>query len=77
MSDSIRALGLNPAKASKAFNKVLKTPPEEAAKVILNAVKKDQRRVLIGNDAKILDLIQRVAPSHYAQALNLFTKKKK
>ncbi len=39
MSDSIRALGMNPDRATvKAFNKVLKTPPEVAAKVILDAV---------------------------------------
>lgn len=76
MSDSIRALGMNPERASRSFNKVLKTPPEEAAKVILDSVKANKARVLIGNDAKILDLVQRITPSHYAQALNLFAKKK-
>lgn len=76
MSDSIRALGMNPERASRSFNKVLKTPPEEAAKVILDGVKANKARVLIGNDAKILDLVQRITPSHYAQALNLFAKKK-
>lgn len=76
MSDSIRALGMNPEKASRSFNKVLKTPPELAAKVILDGVKQNKARVLIGNDAKLLDLVQRVAPSHYAQALNFFTKRK-
>ncbi|RZG82414.1 SDR family NAD(P)-dependent oxidoreductase [Acinetobacter sp. WCHAc060033] len=75
MSDSIRALGMNPEKASRSFNKVLKTPPEVAAKVILDAVKQDKARVLIGNDAKILDLIQRVTPSHYAKAVDFLTKK--
>ncbi len=76
MSDSIRALGMNPERASRSFNKVLKTPPEQAAKVILDAIKDNKARVLIGNDAKLLDLVQRVAPSHYAQALNFFTKRK-
>lgn len=76
MSDSIRALGVNPERASRSFNKVLKTPPEEAAKAILDGVKANKARVLIGNDAKILDLVQRITPSHYAQALNLFAKKK-
>ena len=75
MSDSIRSLGMNPAKASRSFNKVLKTPPEEAAKIILEAVKHDKARVLIGNDAKILDLIQRITPTHYSQALDFLTKK--
>lgn len=76
MSDSIRSLGMNPEKASRSFNKVLKTPPEQAAKVILDAVKDNKARVLIGNDAKLLDLVQRITPSHYAKAINLFTKKK-
>lgn len=76
MSDSIRSLGMNPEKASRSFNKVLKTPPEQAAKVILDAVKDNKVRVLIGNDAKLLDLVQRITPSHYAKAINLFTKKK-
>ena len=75
MSDSIRSLGLNPEKASRSFNKVLKTPPEEAAKVILKAVQQNQARVLIGNDAKILDLIQRITPTRYAQAMNYLTRK--
>ncbi|WP_180114630.1 SDR family oxidoreductase [Acinetobacter sp. YH12063] len=77
MSDSIRALGMNPDRATKAFNKVLKTPPEVAAKVILDAVKQNKRRVLIGNDAKIIDLIQRIAPTRYAQAVDLLSGKKK
>lgn len=77
MSDSIRSLGMNPAKASQAFNKVLKTPPEQAAKVILDAVKADKARILIGNDAKVLDLIQRITPTHYSHALSFFTKKSK
>ena len=77
MSDSIRALGMNPDRATKAFNKVLKTPPEVAAKVILDAVKQNKRRVLIGNDAKIIDLIQRIAPTRYAQAIDLLIGKKK
>ncbi|OTG79693.1 short-chain dehydrogenase [Acinetobacter sp. ANC 5054] len=77
MSDSIRSLGMNPTKASKAFNKVLKTPPEVAAQVILDAVRQDKRRVLIGNDAKIIDLIQRIAPTHYAKAIDILSGKKK
>lgn len=75
MSDSIRALGMNPTRASRSFNKVLKTPPSDAAKIILDAVRKNKARILIGNDAKILDIIQRITPTHYSQALNFLTKK--
>lgn len=75
MSDSIRALGMNPARASRSFNKVLKTPSSDAAKIILDAVRKNKARILIGTDAKILDIVQRVTPTHYSQALNFLTKK--
>ncbi|MEG1709634.1 MAG: SDR family NAD(P)-dependent oxidoreductase [Acinetobacter sp.] len=75
MSDSIRALGMNPARASRSFNKVLKTPPSDAAKIILDAVRKNKARILIGTDAKILDVVQRITPTHYSQALNFLTKK--
>lgn len=75
MSDSIRALGMNPARASRSFNKVLKTPPSDAAKIILDAVRKNKARILIGTDAKILDIVQRITPTHYSQALNFLTKK--
>ena len=75
MSDSIRALGMNPARASRSFNKVLKTPSSDAAKIILDAVRKNKARILIGTDAKILDIVQRITPTHYSQALNFLTKK--
>ncbi len=42
------------------FDRVLRTSPEAAAKVILKAVERDQRRVTIGADAKALDLISRL-----------------
>ncbi|MNE71271.1 hypothetical protein D3C80_1671300 [compost metagenome] len=77
MSDSIRALGMNPERASRSFNKMLKTPPDVAAQAILKAVKKDQRRVLIGTDAKIIDLVQRITPTGYIQAMNFLTGKKR
>ena len=52
MNDSLRSLGMNPEKSAKAFNKLLRMPAEEAAQQILDAVLKDKRRLLIGNDAK-------------------------
>lgn len=77
MSDSIRTLGMNPERASRSFNKMLKTPADVAAHTILKAVKKDARRVLIGNDAKIMDVMQRISPTGYVKAMNLLTGKKR
>ncbi len=71
MNDSLRAFGMNPEKSAKAFNKLLRCPPEEAARQILQAVQKDKRRLLIGNDAKTLDLIQRILPTGYQKVTAL------
>lgn len=69
MSDSVRSLGINPDKSAKSFNKLLRCPPEDAARQILQAVKKDKRRLLIGNDAKALDLLQRLLPTGYQKVI--------
>lgn len=65
MKDNLSTLGMDAQKSIKNFDKLLRTPPEEAAKVILDAVQRDARRVLIGNDAKALDLMQRIIPTAY------------
>lgn len=65
MNDSLKTLGMNPDKSAKAFNKLLRCPPEEAARQILESVQKDKRRLLIGNDAKAIDLMQRILPTGY------------
>lgn len=46
------------------------TSAEDAARVILEAVSKNRARVLIGNDARVLDLLVRVTGSGYQR---LFT----
>jgi short-subunit dehydrogenase len=74
MNDSIKSLGMNPAQSAASFDKLLRTPPEEAARVILNAVRHNDRRVLIGNDAKILDLMQRFLPTGYQKVFTAAAK---
>ncbi|TCM68719.1 hypothetical protein EC844_10495 [Acinetobacter calcoaceticus] len=73
MNDSLKSLGMDSDKSIKSFNKLLRTPPEDAARQILEAVQKDKRRLLIGNDAKTLDLIQRVLPTGYQKITALVT----
>ena len=70
MNNSLLALGMNPEKSARNFNKLLRCPPEEAARQILDAVQKDKRRLLIGNDAKMIDAVQRVFPARYSKVLN-------
>ena len=74
MSDSLNSLGMDPTKSIQNFDKLLRTPPEEAARQILQAVLKNKRRLLIGSDAKILDAFQRVFPTGYQRASTIVTK---
>ncbi|MGB6925011.1 SDR family NAD(P)-dependent oxidoreductase [Psychrobacter sp.] len=72
-NESIHDIGMSTGpKAIRSFNKFLKFDANEAAWIILQAAATNQQRCLIGNDAKIIDAIQRVFPSHYSQVLNDF-----
>lgn len=77
MSSSIQSLGMNPDKSAQTFDKLLRCPPEEAARQILEAVLKDKRRLLIGNDAKAIDFMQRVLPTGYQKISAFATKMSK
>ncbi|WP_298811524.1 SDR family oxidoreductase [uncultured Psychrobacter sp.] len=72
-NESIHDIGMSTGpKAIRSFNKFLKFDADEAAWIILHAAATNQQRCLIGNDAKMIDAIQRVFPSHYSQVLNDF-----
>ena len=65
-NDSVRDLGVrDPSRGSADFEKFFKTSPEDAAEVILRGVERNQRRVLIGRDAKVYDVVQRAMPGAY------------
>ncbi|TWX64155.1 SDR family NAD(P)-dependent oxidoreductase [Colwellia demingiae] len=51
------------------FNKQAKTTAEQAADVILQGLINNKRRILIGNDAKLLDRIVRWFPATYEKVL--------
>jgi NADP-dependent 3-hydroxy acid dehydrogenase YdfG len=58
--------GLDKDELAQTFDKKLaSTSPQKAARIILDGVRKNKARVLIGNDAKALDLIVRVTGSGY------------
>ncbi|WP_197376550.1 SDR family NAD(P)-dependent oxidoreductase [Mycolicibacterium baixiangningiae] len=68
--------GLDPEQLAKLFDKKLaNTSPETAAQVILDGVRKNKARVLIGNDAKVLDAIIRVVGPHYQRLFPRVTSK--
>lgn len=50
----------------KAYNeKLLRMPPAVAATIIIAGVEKNRPRVLVGNDAKLVDLVVRMFPAGY------------
>jgi NADP-dependent 3-hydroxy acid dehydrogenase YdfG len=58
--------GVDKDELSKTFDKKLaNTTPEKAARIILDGVRKNRARVLVGPDAKALNLIVRVTGSGY------------
>jgi len=62
---SIRALGMDESTAGSDFEKHFITTPDKAARIILKAVQRDRRRVLVGPDAVLLDKVQRLFPTLY------------
>lgn len=51
--------------AKDNFDMLAKTTPEKAARTIVNGIKKNKPRVLIGMDARFVDWVQRLLPTRY------------
>lgn len=72
--NSTAAEGVDAGELAEFFDKWLaKTTPEKAAKVILTGVRRNRGRVLIGSDARALDLIERVTGAGYQRLFSLAT----
>ena len=59
---------IDPAEAraqTKEFNKLLRTSPEDAAALIVQAIERRAPRLLIGKDARMAERIQRLLPVSY------------
>jgi NAD(P)-dependent dehydrogenase (short-subunit alcohol dehydrogenase family) len=60
--------GANPAEhadTASRFDNVARTTPEQAAERIVRGILRNEHRILIGTDAKILALLQRLVPVNY------------
>jgi len=68
MDQSISKIGMDASSTAK-FEKLFRTTADEAAAQMLRAVEKNQRRLLIGADAKVLDLVVRIFPSGYQKLI--------
>jgi len=47
------------------FDQVARTTPQAAALRIIQGIEKNQPRILIGNDARLMDILQRLRPATY------------
>ena len=64
-----------PDQAAKQFEKIARTTPDEAAKIILDGVRKNKRRILVGFDAYMIDGMQRLLPTAYQKLLVMGVKR--
>jgi short-subunit dehydrogenase len=53
------------AQSIERFGTMARTPPEAAARRIIEGIEKNQPRILIGSDARTMDLLQRFRPATY------------
>ncbi|NNM51622.1 MAG: SDR family NAD(P)-dependent oxidoreductase [Pseudomonadales bacterium] len=57
--------------AKREMERAFMTTPEAAAETIVRAIRRNQRRLLIGPDARVIDLLSRLLPVHYQDILVL------
>lgn len=65
MSENVAKLGMNLKKSKASADKVMRIPAVKAAQIILDGVKANKRRVLIGPEAYAVDGLQRLFPGAY------------
>jgi short-subunit dehydrogenase len=73
--DNIAALGMDPRTNKEKFSKNLITSAERASATILKAVRHNERRVLVGLDAIVLDKVQRLFPAGYAVIIGMMLRR--
>lgn len=64
-------------KSAKEFEEKSQTTSEQAAEIIIDGILKNKKRILIGKDAKLIDIIARLKPVKYDDFMfkYVFTKK--
>ncbi len=62
---SVRDLGISDIDSRERFEKTFITGADKAARVILDGVRRNQRRILVGPDARVFDWVVRLLPSTY------------
>lgn len=60
----------------REIQKMLRLPPERAAEIIVEGIERKRGRELVGSDAKLLSVIERLMPVSYWKLLGRLLKKK-
>lgn len=63
------------ARQRAAFQKMLKLSPEIAGETIVRGVERRKARVLVGSDAKVISVIERLAPVSYWKLIELLIRR--
>jgi short-subunit dehydrogenase len=53
------------AESIERFDRVARTTPQAAAARIIKGIERNEPRILIGNDARLMDILQRLRPGTY------------
>ncbi len=61
--------GIDKTQAASDFDKIARTTPDQAGRDIVNAILHNRRRQLIGADAVLIDVMQRLLPTSYQRIL--------
>jgi NAD(P)-dependent dehydrogenase (short-subunit alcohol dehydrogenase family) len=64
---SAKTPGRDAAEAADRFEKMARLTPAKAAQIIIRGVEREQARILVGGDAKFIDVMQRVLGSRYQE----------
>lgn len=75
MDKSVGDIGLDREKAAVKFEKNFITTANSAARTIIKAVEKNKRRVLVGPDAYVVDLLVRLMPTTYQRIVSSFSRR--
>ena len=67
--ESVKGFGEDPDRMADMADRLFRTTPERAAAAILRAVEQDRRRVMVGPDAHLFNLLARTSPGLYQRLI--------
>ena len=73
--ESLARIGMTPKDSVAEMEKHLRMPPRRAAEIILRGARAGKARILVGADATLMDVVQRLMPSGFQRILPRFVKR--